>query len=541
MSKEDTSIIPSVDDELETLPKSELLAENPLLDSFLNKWDRQLSEDRRVYGIKLLLSGSMDGPLRSGLYRIGIRHIKLSYYDFRVGLSKRSIQDVIEDVGRFDFVLIDPGIEQFISAKEKKNRHKRMTVQSYADEYYNEMQRIGRIFSGCIEARHKDLSEDYVEKKRKFCLENKIPLVPVLFGESIDALEETGIFEKFCYLAVSSDAYASDTGSAYLQELWKLGREKGIIFHGLGTSSVKTIQRDRYYSVDSSYWKSGTKFGQTMVFLSGKIKVFSKDEKNVRKKYRSRFESEGLIQKDIENEKPLEVDLMNALAWRQWAEYVKFSSSKCYWLSFEEKTTAINLRAKAFTPEGLIDRKKSLARAEYRRLSQITDAGYDDRAHESLFCDQCFIAGKCPRFRSGSSCGFDINVRMETKADLQRALQIIVETQFGRVMTGVLFEKVEGGVIDPTVSKEMKEFVNMIKNIQDIFDSREEITIKAKGAQGAVANMLASVFTPTKGTPTIEAAANRIREQDAMDKDEDIIDVEVEEEPNVVPEDSYDT
>lgn len=527
----DTAIVPAeFNEELETaLPKSELLVDNPLLNTFLDKWDRQLSEDRRVFGVKLLLSGSMDKPLRDGLYRIGIRHIKLSYYDFRVGLQKRTVQDIIEDVGRFDFVLLDSGIDQFISAKEKKDRHKRMTVLNYVEEFYNEMQRIGRIFSGVIEARHEELSTDYIEKKRKFCLDNKIPLVPVLVGERINTLLDSDIFDKFCYFAVAEEAYGSKTGSGYVKELWRIGREKGIVFHGLGTSSVKTIQKDRYYSVDSSYWKSGTKYGQTMIFLSGRIKVFHNDEKGVRKKYKTRFEQDGLIWKDILREKPLEIDLMNALAWRQWAEYIKFSSSKCYWLSFEEKTTAINLRTKAFTSEGLIDRNKSLARAEHRRLSQITDAGYDDRAHESLFCDSCYIAGKCPRFRSGSSCGYDVNIRMETKADLQRALQIVVETQFGRVMTGVLFEKVEGGSLDKSVSAEMKEFINMVKGIRDIFDPREEITIKAKGGQGAVANMLASVFAPSgSGQSAVEAAANKVREERALDPPTDVIDAEFE-------------
>jgi hypothetical protein len=98
-------------------------------------------------------------------------------------------------------------------------------------------------------------------------------------------------------------------------------------------------------------------------------------------------------------------------------------------------------------------------------------------------------------------------------------------------MTGVLFEKVEGGVLNPDLSKEMTKFLKMVGEAKAMFDVRqnEEITIRAKGEKGAVATMLASVFSTSgsnrgSGNTSTQRAASRLEE------DEEIVDVEIEDE-----------
>jgi hypothetical protein len=268
-----------------------------------------------------------------------------------------------------------------------------------------------------------------------------------------------------------------------------------------------------------------------MVFQNGRLRYYDYKKKDVRKRFRKRFEESGLIWSDIEREKPLEVNLMNALGWKQWADYVKYNVQNAYWLTAEEKDEALSLKSKVFNTEGLINRSASLARAEARRLTQVEDAKYDDRAHEMLHCDTCAMSGRCPRFKEGEPCGYDINVRLETNLDLQKALQNILEVEYGRVMTGALFEKLEGGVLDSNVSNEMKNLLGMIEQMRNMFSQRRteelQITAKSEGGAGAVSRMLASVFGPRgsngsgSGSTKTQRAANQIIDISPMDNAED--------------------
>lgn len=270
-------------------------------------------------------------------------------------------------------------------------------------------------------------------------------------------------------------------------------------------------------------WLGGAQFGNTLIFKNGRIKYYDMTGKEVRKRYKQRFEENGLIWKDIEADKHFEVNLMNGLAWKQYSEYIRYNGMKSYWLSPEERVLALELKSKAFNAEGLMDRKASIQRAEFRRISQIRDPSYDGRAHEVLYCNQCNMAGRCPRYSAGQGCGYDINVRLETKADIQKGMQLMLEVQHGRVMTGVLFEKLEGGVIDKHLSVEIKQYMEMAQDLRGLYDPvpEEELTLRAKGKKGSLANMLASVFQKTgtgksgSGNTYTERAANRVLSEDS--------------------------
>jgi intein/homing endonuclease len=266
-------------------------------------------------------------------------------------------------------------------------------------------------------------------------------------------------------------------------------------------------------------WVGGSRFGNTMVFQNGRIRYYDHTHKDVRRRFKTRLEENGIVWKDIEDDKRKEVDLMNALAWKQWADSIRFNVQNCYWLTPEEKDQALTLKSKVFNTEGLIDRKQSLARAESRRLALVDDARFDDRAHEILHCDTCFLSGRCPRYKAKEPCGYDINIRLETTADLHKAIQVVLEAEYGRVMTGVMFEKAQGGVLDANVSNEMQKFLGMVQQARVIFQPRaqEELVIQAKSSSsGSISKMLASVFAPTghgtsgSGNTKAEREANRI-------------------------------
>jgi len=500
-------------------PEESLVSRNPKLDSFLMKWDRTLPLDRRCFGIKLCFAGADGAEYRHGLYRVGVRHILISYFYSRKWLKKLTVQEIAEDLGRFDFVFLDSGGFSFIQAiNEKKDLG--IDLETYTDEYYSELERYGHLFAGCAEVDvHSKFSQYQMEEFKNKLVEKNVPIVPVIQGQPVEQLKEMGWFEKFPFMAFGSAMIGTQKHAGDILATTAYGQEHGNIFHGFGATAADVLLRSKFYSVDSTTWIGGSRFGNTMIFQNGRIRYYDHKHKEVRKRFKARFEENGIVWKDIEADKRKEVDLMNAVAWRQWADSMRFNIQNCYWLTPEEKDQALSLKAKAFNAEGIIDRTRSLARAEARRLSTVEDASYDDRAHEILHCDTCFLSGRCTRYKASESCGYDINVRLETSADLHRAIQVVLEAEYGRVMTGVLFEKAQGGVIDANVSNEMQKFLTMVQQARVIFQPRgqEELVIQAKSSTpGNLSRMLASVFAPSgagtsgSGNSPVERAANRV-------------------------------
>lgn len=501
-----------------------------IVEQFLNTWDRDVSEDKRVYGTKLCFAGGEDRKLRDGLYRIGVRHILLSFYYFKKFMRKRSAAQISDDIGRFDYVLLDSGGFTFMQAL-KEGRETNMGIREYADLYHKQIAEKGHIFTACAELDvHEEFSQYEMEEVKDNLVAQGVPMLPVIQGQSVDELNELGWFDKYPYMAVGSALLWGKKVAPELKEYIKKGKEVGTLYHGFGVTTVDAIRKMPFYSVDSTTWMGGTRYGNTMVFQNGRLRYYDFHKKAVRKRYRKRFEDNGLIWADIDKEKPLEIDLMNALGWKQWSDYIRYNVQNCYWLTAEEKDVALTLKSKVFNTEGLINRSASIARAEVRRLTQIDDARYDDRAHEMLHCDTCTMEGRCPRFRQGEPCGYDINIRLETNHDLQKALQNILEVEYGRVMTGALFEKLEGGVLDSNLSNEMKNFMTLVSDIKEMFNQKhtEELHISAKGAQaGSVSKILASVLSPRgsggsgSGSTQTQRASKDVIDVSPIDSDSD--------------------
>lgn len=497
---------------------AEFKYENPETKKFLQRWDRSLDDDKRCYGIKFLFAGCESQSYREGLYRIGVQRILVSYYYIRSWLKKRSVQEIAEDFGRFEFAFLDSGGFTF-RVMQDKGEGLDMSVRDYADEYYEEIKRYKGIFAGVAEVDVDELGTEYMEQKKDEAWVAGVPIVPVVQPPKLEPYLDLGWFEKYPYIAVGSAALGTKH-IGFLNQVYRVAKESDVIVHGLGATKAEILSKSEFYSTDSTTWLNGSKYGSTQMFQNGRLRHYDFNQKGVRKQFRKRYEENGLIWEDIEAEKGSEVDLANALAWKQYSDYLRYTAVRSYWLTAEEKDQALSLRSKAFNAEGIIDRSTSLARAQHRRLTRIEDANYDDRAHELLHCDTCHLTGKCPRYKRNESCGYDINIRLETAADFQKAVQTVLEVEFGRVMTGVLMEKIDGGQLDRNLSAEMQKFLLMCREAKDIFSPRTEesltITATSKEGGGGVAAMLAGVLAPTgsgtsgSGNSTVQRAAGKV-------------------------------
>lgn len=500
---------------------------------FLQRWDRDLPEDRRVYGLKMIFAGCEAKKVRDGLHRIGVRHILVSFFYLRKWLESAPVQEIAEDLGRFDFVFLDSGGFTFLTALQE-GKDLGMDVKTYTEQYYAALPRIGHLFAGCAEVDVSEkLTEQFMEDEKDKLWAKGVPIVPVIQGHRREHLEALGWMRKYPYIALGSAMINSSQHMGDVLAVIQMGKENGVLFHGFGATDSGTMLKSQFYSCDSTSWTSGSRYGTTMVFQNGRIRHYDKDHKDVRKRFKRRFEENGVIWEDIEADKGFEVDMMNALAWKQLSDYVKYSAGRSYWLTAEERDKALDFKSKAFNAEGLMDRTKSIERAQFRRLAVVSDPDQDDRGHETLHCDSCHLNGRCPRYKPAQSCGYDVNIQLNSTLDMQKALQRVLEVEYGRVMTAVLFEKMEGGVLDANLSNELSRFVMLSQSVKEIFDPREELTIKAKGGQGSIATMLASVFAPKgSGSTSTQRAAARLEEGEGRT----VIDMPVQEEVEVARE-----
>lgn len=476
---------------------------------FLSRWDRDMPPERRTYGVKICLATAEAKTFRDGLYRVGVRHILASYLYMRNWLKKSSLEEIERDLGRFDFVALDSG--GFTLLKEKQEHPEqalKMDVKAYAEEYYTELQRIGHLFSICMEVDvPSELGIDYSEAKKKELLSGGIPIVPVIQPQPLEHYRKLGWFKTYPYIAVGSAVLNLAEYNGWVSDLYREGQESGVLFHGLGVTSDEVLLRGKFYSVDSSTWINGGKFGTTMLFENGKIRFYSCEKKSVRRKHKRMLQESGINFDDIVSDKAFEVNMMNAVAWRQMGDSLKYDVRNSYWLSPEEREAATKIRESIYNANGLISRDKSVIRAKLRRSNIHKDSRYDDRVHEPLHCDSCYFTGRCPRYAAGSECGFDFNLQIETESDLHKVMKVMLEATYGRVMQGILFEKLHGGTLDKTVSNELKVFAKMIKDFRSVYEPRKivlsdeeelqnqsfSITGKAS-SKGLLSQMLASVL-----------------------------------------------
>lgn len=274
--------------------------------------------------------------------------------------------------------------------------------------------------------------------------------------------------------------------------------------------------------VHNTTWNAGARFGNTHIFQNGRIRVYTKDKKDVRKRYRNKAEEAGLNWENIMKEKTWDINMFNALAWVELQNFVNYNVKNSYWLSEEEKREAIRRKQSKF--QGICDLKsigeleeemseeldqdlnneeekteekveldfiaseKELPKRELDVITRKGDLAQDERVRESLFCDTCYIAGKCPKFMEGQRCGYAFSVEMDSPSKMLTALQTLLTLQSDRVIRASHFEKVESGVIDKNLSGEIKMLMDMFSLVHSMASNKEEIKITAKGS-GIIAKL----------------------------------------------------
>lgn len=125
-------------------------------------------------------------------------------------------------------------------------------------------------------------------------------------------------------------------------------------------------------------------------------------------------------------------------------------------------------------------------------------------------CDNCYLAAPCPEFQPGHECAFEIPVRIDTKAQLQRVLATLVEMQAQRALMARFAEEIEGQELSSAVGLEFERTFALAERWKNIDASGTglRVLIEGSGADaGAAGGVLSRLFGPSVGanaSPALE-------------------------------------
>jgi len=100
----------------------------------------------------------------------------------------------------------------------------------------------------------------------------------------------------------------------------------------------------------------------------------------------------------------------------------------------------------------------------------------------ALFCDHCYARDRCPEFKPGQECVFQKGgPKVETGTEIRQAILNLLAVQIQRINQARNIENLDGGYPDGSLSAEMDRFLEMVRTLRDISDTRDSLTVQARG------------------------------------------------------------
>lgn len=243
------------------------------------------------------------------------------------------------------------------------------------------------------------------------------------------------------------------------------------------------------YGNISSAWLGPSQFGETVVWDGHRLHTHSKkDKESARRRHRASIEKAGFDTTKVEASDPIEVTKLAVWSWLRHAEG----------------------GGAALPPDagdGRVDQVPGVALAEIEHLEQaLVDqprvplpviSSHGEIANRTLReCDHCLLANRCPAFRPGEPCAYEIPVKVGDRASLLSLLQGVIEMQSQRVLFARFVEEMEGGYGDPTLSAEMDRLMKVIYTAKEISSNEDflKITVEAKGSAGVLSRLFGEKF-----------------------------------------------
>ena len=214
------------------------------------------------------------------------------------------------------------------------------TLETYADEYidflYKNHKNIHIAANLDLYDTAPQLSRSIDEKLKEFEIETGT-LVCYVYHPSLGV----GTFERMCMqhrlVGIARDTLESP--ACNVSVMLTIARRLGALVHGFGITESEIITNETFYSVDSTTWKSGARYGNVAIFNKDRITTY--DINNLPKilphkeKFKSRHVDWSLIEDHIEGSRSKEITnellSLHAATWLDYQEYITDRTTARAW------------------------------------------------------------------------------------------------------------------------------------------------------------------------------------------------------------------
>ncbi len=478
------------------------------------------------------MENSLDIAIKHGVKDILVSALYMS--------KKKASMEVV--LSNFDFVFLDSGAFTFwnkwYDIQEKHLGSEKFNDKRFLAEWHKTQEAIDMF------AKHKawgaKWEEEYLamlKSDKRFLNRDIVHVVEYDIGNEYEMTERRKRFEKegfnvvpvfhpndskeyadmlirdYDYVGIGGIAVASGRYQAKdFQQYFKKMKESHTKVHGFGMTQQEPMRRMPFYSVDSTSWLSGARYGTTYEFRNGQLKVYN--NKDVRKRFKRRCEELGVNYDALLADDGKTVNEWNMLQWKLYGDWLTTSPMKKkqeYWHdtvhggeikkvvnidfeTYEKEVIILNGKGEVYNPE---DYKRSeeeitdLVVAEENLPS--TKEGVLDIVGKGLYmeCDSCTLGDRCPLYREGNICGIP-SKEINGANDFGDVMKILFNLQQKRILLGAMQESQDGGILDERLSKEIDRMMNMMQRFRDLVDPQDTLEIKAKGS--ASGGILAQIF-----------------------------------------------
>lgn len=235
---------------------------------------RQVMDYNRDFS--MFYSGVEYEAYLDGCYNMGIRNFLMSYEYLRTKgakqLKKYSDMHLFIDSGAYTY-MSDP---KYMDFTEEQWEEQIKSYLNWAEKHKDSIFGMAELDLQNL------LGYDTIDRWRKkyfepFMLRTGIPVCFVYHDEGKD------IWEKMCqrypyvgFSAVSDEDKVFDLSE--FKEMLKIAEKYNSLVHGFGMTRTSLLPELPYYTVDSTSWKSGFRYGQLAVWNGKKVQMFKKED-----------------------------------------------------------------------------------------------------------------------------------------------------------------------------------------------------------------------------------------------------------------------
>lgn len=456
---------------------------------------------------------------RDLLGEVGVTHLGMSYSSLQRRLPKKKAWTVADNFADGTVVLLDSGGH---AANKKPESKTKGEWEAYGEEY-------GLFIEGNIdrlalvtEFDCRALGRRWIDQQRELFYDHlpREKFAPVWHpDQGTQMLDE--LAQRYPNIAVSPEGLNEARNAA--ATLNGVVLKYGTHLHGLAMTKPEEMRAIRFGSVSSTSWLSPMQYGDTIVWDGTRLRRYPvRYKEQARRRHKMLFERAGYDAEAILSDDPNEVARFTAWSWLQMEQSVQrrrnrpldvVSGADADEEPFEDLASVTDLQDRAEGSNAEVAHRGVADPVPHERqalqLQRRDEDGYEPlpvlgvrqgedgkvvkfvTGRAMRFCDSCYIADKCPRFKEGADCAYHLPVSVRSKEERIALLDGMIEMQTERIYEMRFFEQAQGGYADANLDQLMKRLTDLMKAKKEIEEEGAylRMNLEARAAGGAMSRI----------------------------------------------------